>query len=124
MVTALVLLFSFTAGAVIWLARDVDRAVSNRSAAQSIAFQAARTGAQQVVISELRSGTRADPVVDPNEARAAAFRVARELFDAYGVDGTVTSVGVSADRVDVGVRIDDPAGSVTGLASARAARGP
>ena len=40
LVTALVLLFAFTAGGVIWLSRDVNRRVSNRSAAQSIAFQA------------------------------------------------------------------------------------
>ena len=44
MVTALVLLFAFTAGGVIWLSRDVNRRVSNRSAAQSIVFQAARVG--------------------------------------------------------------------------------
>jgi hypothetical protein len=46
MATSLVLLFTFTAGGVVWLARDVDRAISNRAAAQSIAFQAARSGAQ------------------------------------------------------------------------------
>ena len=56
MVTGLVLLFAFTAGGVIWLARDVNRSVSNRSAAQSIAFQAARSAAQQVGITSLREG--------------------------------------------------------------------
>ena len=69
-VTGLVLLFAFTAGGVIWLARDVDRAVSNRTAAQSIAFQAARSGAQQIVV----AGLRGDGVVavDGSRARAAA----------------------------------------------------
>ena len=54
MVVGVVLMFAFTAGAIIWLARDVDRAVSDRASAQSIAFQAARSGAQQVDIDALR----------------------------------------------------------------------
>lgn len=53
--TALVLLFAFTVSGVVWLARDVDRAISNRAAAQSIAFQAARSGAQQIDVVVLRS---------------------------------------------------------------------
>ena len=40
MVTGLVLLFAFTAGGLVWLARDANRSVSNRTAAQSIAFEA------------------------------------------------------------------------------------
>ena len=43
---ALVFLFAFTSVGLVWLSRDVNRVVANRSAAQSIAFQAARAGAQ------------------------------------------------------------------------------
>ena len=42
LVTGIVLIFAFTFLGLVWLARDVDRGVSNRSAAQSIAFQSAR----------------------------------------------------------------------------------
>jgi hypothetical protein len=118
-VTGLVLLFAFTAGGVIWLARDVDRAVSNRTAAQSIAFQAARSGAQQIVV----AGLRGDGVVavDGSRARAAAAETAAQLFAGYGVEGSVVRVSVPAPEVvEVEVRIDDPAGSVTGIAAARA----
>lgn len=126
MVTGLVLLFAFTAGGVIWLSRDVNRVVGNRSAAQSIAFQAARSGAQEVEVGSLRDGVdRSTVVVDPARARAAARATAEELFDDYGVDGVVVAVQLpEADLVSVEVRIDDPTGDVTGLASARAEAGP
>ena len=125
MVTGLVLMFSFTAGAVIWLARDVNRTVSNRSAAQSIAFQAARSGAQQVVVGALRDGVEDDVVViDLPRATQAARETADVLFEEYEVDGVVVSVRqVDSDGVEVEVRIDDPAGDVIGVASARAEAG-
>jgi hypothetical protein len=125
MVTGLVLMFSFTAGAVIWLARDVNRTVSNRSAAQSIAFQAARSGAQQVVVGDLRDGIDAGAVViDLPRATEAARDTATLLFEEYEVDGVVVAVRpVDSDGVEVEVRIDDPAGDVTGIASARAEPG-
>ena len=44
LVTGITLIFAFTFLGLVWLARDVDRSVSNRSTAQSIAFQAARSG--------------------------------------------------------------------------------
>lgn len=122
MVTGLVLIFAFTAGAVVWLARDVNRSVGNRSAAQSIAFQAARSGAQQIEPQSLRDG--AAPVIDQQRADAAARQTAGELFDGYGVDGEVVRVVVEGDTVEVGIRLDDPAGAVTGVASARAEVGP
>jgi hypothetical protein len=122
MVTGLVLIFAFTAGAVVWLARDVNRSVSNRSAAQSIAFQAARSGAQQVEPQSLRDGSGA--VVDRVRADSAARRTADELFDGYSVQGEVVRVVVEGDTVEVAVRLDDPAGAVTGVASARAEVGP
>ena len=119
MVTGLVLIFAFTAGAVILLARDVNRSVANRSAAQSIAFQAARSGAQQLVFGSLR--TDAQAVVDAERARSAAESTADELFAGYQVEGEVVRVEVvGADAVEVEVRIADPAGDVTGIAAARA----
>ena len=126
MVTGLVLLFAFTAGGVIWLSRDVNRVVGNRSAAQSIAFQAARSGAQEVEVGSLRDGVdRGTVVLDTDRAEAAARDTAEQLFDDYGVDGTVIAVRVpEADLVSVEVRIDDPTGDVTGIASARAEAGP
>jgi hypothetical protein len=126
MVTGLVLMFAFTAGAVIWLARDVNRTVSNRSAAQSIAFQAARSGAQQIVVGSLRDGISAETVeIDPERASVAARETAAVLFEEYEVAGVVVAVRMlDADGVEVEVRIDDPAGAVSGIAAARAEPGP
>jgi hypothetical protein len=122
MVTALVLLFAFTAGAVIWLARDANRSVSNRTAAQSIAFQAARSAAQQLAVASLRDG--ATVRVEPDAARRAAEATAGDLFSGYDVDGHLVRVTVVApDMVEVEVRISDPAGDVTGVAAARAEAG-
>ena len=121
-VTGLVLLFAFTAGGVIWLARDANRAVSNRTAAQSIAFQAARSAAQQVAVASLRRG--ADVRVDVDAARRAAESTAADLFSGYEVDGRVVDVTVvPPDTVRVEVRISDPAGDVTGVAAASAEDG-
>ncbi len=122
-VTSLVLLFAFTAGGVIWLSRDVNRVVSNRSAAQSIAFQSARAGAQQVEIGSLRSGAADDVVIDEELAREAARRIADELFDSYGVRGT-SSMSISGDTVTVTVTIEDPVGDQTAAGSVRAQAGP
>jgi hypothetical protein len=122
MVTGLVLLFAFTAGAVIWLARDANRSVSNRTAAQSIAFQAARSAAQQLAVASLRDG--ASVRVDADAGRRAAEATAGDLFSGYDVDGVVVSVTVvPPDMVEVEVRISDPAGDVTGVAAARAEAG-
>jgi Tfp pilus assembly protein PilX len=122
MVTGLVLLFAFTAGGVIWLARDANRAVSHRTTAQSIAFQAARSGAQRVGVESLRQG--AEVLVDEDAARRAAESTAADLFSGYGLDGDVLRVTVvPPDTVEVEVRISDPAGDVTGVAAARAETG-
>jgi len=122
MVTGLVLLFAFTAGGVIWLARDANRAVSNRTTAQSIAFQAARSGAQRVGVESLRQG--AEVLVDEDAARRAAESTASDLFSGSGLDGDVLRVTVvPPDTVEVEVRISDPAGDVTGVAAARAETG-
>jgi Tfp pilus assembly protein PilX len=123
-VTALVLLFAFTAGGVIWLSRDVNRRVSNRSAAQSIAFQAARSGAQQVSVGDLRGSSPPAVIIDEPAARQQAARVASQLFDAFGVVGSIDRVTVAADTVTVQLTITDAAGDVTGIGSARAEAGP
>ena len=121
-VTGLVLLFAFTAGGVIWLARDANRSVSNRTAAQSIAFQSARSGAQQVAVASLRDGAQLR--VDADAARRAAESTAADLFAGYEVDGRVVNVTlVPPDIVRVEVRISDPAGDVTGIAAASAEDG-
>ncbi len=124
LVTALVLIFAFTAGGVVWLSRDVNRRVSNRSAAQSIAFQAARSGAQQVSVGALRTGGPATLVIDTESARTQATRVAVRLFDEYDVDGSVERITVDGDQVTVVVLIADPAGDMTGVGSARPETGP
>ena len=121
LVAGIALIFAFTFLGLVWLARDVDRGVSNRSAAQSIAFQAARSGAQSAAVTDLRSGI---VVIDPVAARRAAASTAGALFTSYGVDGAVTSVEVVADSVSVTVTITDDGRSVTGAGTVRAERAP
>ena len=65
LVAGIVLIFAFTFLGMVWLARDVDRGVSNRSAAQSIAFQAARSGAQSASIADLRNNADAGAIDEP-----------------------------------------------------------
>ncbi len=122
LVTGITLIFAFTFLGLVWLARDVDRSVSNRSAAQSIAFQAARSGAQSSATSGLRSG--AGVAVDPNAARDAASRTASALFTSYGVDGSIDSILVDGDRVTVRVSISDSGKTVTGVGTVRSERAP
>ncbi len=121
LVAGIALIFAFTFLGLVWLARDVDRGVSNRSAAQSIAFQAARSGAQAAGLTDLRSGIEA---IDPAAARGAATETAGALFASYGVDGSVTSVEVAADSVSVTVSIVDDGHTVTGAGTVRAERAP
>jgi hypothetical protein len=120
MVTGVVLMFAFTAGAIIWLSRDVDRAVSDRASAQSIAFQAARSGAQQVDLDALRRRPGAPIEVDPDLARPAVASTAERLLDAYDLDGRITGIDVLADRVTVTLEIESAGRIVTGTGSARA----
>jgi hypothetical protein len=121
MVAGLALVFAFTFLGVVWLARDVDRGISNRSAAQSIAFQAARSGAQIASVPDLRAGV---VVLDPETARLAVERTARLLLDSYGVAGAVRSVDVDGDAVSVVVEITDAGRTVTGAGTVRAERAP
>ncbi len=104
MVTGLVLLFAFTAAGVVWLAVDVNRSVSNRTSAQSIAFQAARSGAQQLGVAALRAD--AAPVIEYERARQAARSTAEELLGGYQLEGVVVRVTIlGVDAVEVEVRI-------------------
>lgn len=122
LVVGLVLIFAFTYLGLVWLARDVDRGVSNRTAAQSIAFQAARSGAQELSVAALRSGD--EPAIDRTAAESAVRRTARTLFRSYGVRGTVEGVVVDGDLISVTVWITDAGQTVTGIGSVRAERAP
>lgn len=124
MVLGVVLMFAFTAGAVIWLARDVDRAVSDRASAQSIAFQAARSGAQQVDIEALRRLPGAPIVIDRDLARPAAEAAAGRLFAAYDLNGRIIAIDVVGDRVTVRVAVETAGRTVTGIGTARAQATP
>ena len=123
MVAGIVLIFAFTFLGIVWLARDVDRGVSNRSAAQSIAFQAARSGAQSASIADLRNNADAG-AIDEQAARQAATATADALFASYDVDGSITSIDVEGDRVAVTVVITDGSVTVTGAGTVRAERAP
>ncbi len=114
MVAAIAVMFAVTFLGLVWLARDVDRARSNEGAAEAIAFQAARSGAQAASIGPLRTG---EVVIDADAAVAAATRSAARLFSSYNVNGTVTGIEVDAAerRVRVEVVITDGSISVSGV---------
>jgi len=126
LVAGIALMFAFTFLGLVWLANDVDRGVSNRSAAQSIAFQAARSAAQETSISDLRGSTNIDRgiQIDATKARQAAQRVATSLFASYGLNGSVTSIVVRADSVSVAVSVTDGGRTVTGSGTVSAQRAP
>ena len=122
LVTGLVLIFAFTFLGIVWLARDVDRSVSNRTAAQSIAFQAARSGAQQLSVATLRDGSA--PTIEYGPARSAATRTANQLFGSYGVAGRLGRIAIEGDQITVTVSITDEGRTVTGISTVRAERAP
>jgi hypothetical protein len=121
-VAGITLIFAFTFLGLVWLARDVDRSVSNRSTAQSIAFQAARSGAQAAFVPKLRSAEVV--VVDQTAARSAAMTTAHALFESYDVSGSVTSIEIDVDAVTVSLTITDAGLTVTGLGTVRSERAP
>lgn len=104
LVTAMVLLFTFTAAGVIVLARDYDDRIATRSVAQAIAFQAARVGAQQVAVGSLRGD--GEVVLDARAATEQATLAARDLLSDHGETGDVEVI-VHGDRVTVVVEIVD-----------------
>ncbi|MEM1331927.1 MAG: hypothetical protein AAGG08_00590 [Actinomycetota bacterium] len=113
-VAAIAIIFSATFLGLLWLARDVDRARSNEGAAEAIAFQSARAGAQAASIGELRGGV---VVLDAPAVTAAASGAASRLFASYGVDGSIVGidVDVATRRVRVEVQIVDGGISVSGV---------
>ncbi len=113
-VAAITILFAFTFLSLVWLARDVDRGLSTQGAAEAIAFQSARSGAQEATVGALRSG---EVTLDPAAARVAAITTASRLFASYGVEGRITTFELDAEaqRVRVVVRIDDGEVSATGV---------
>lgn len=120
MAAFLVLLFSFTAGGLIWLTRDVNERVALRSTAQSIAFQSARAGAQQVSVSSLRSSGAEEVSLDVELVMSAAASTAQRLIAAYEVRGSAAPATIDRSTVTVTVTLVGPDGTaVTGLGSAR-----
>jgi hypothetical protein len=120
MVAGIALMFAFTFLGLVWLARDVDRGVSNQSAAQSIAFQAARAGAQAAQVDELRDGDVT--TFDEGKVIAAANDIAERLFASYDVNGTVLSVNPVDGKVTVTVQIVDGSKTVKGVGTVRTER--
>lgn len=120
LVAGIVFMFAFTFLGLIWLAGTVDRGISNQSAATSIAFQAARSGAQAALPDELRSGQVAN--LDAGQARAAATETAAKLFTSYEVSGNASISGfdIQGTTVIVTVTITDGATTVTGRGAAEA----
>jgi hypothetical protein len=102
------------------VARDVDRGLSNQSAAQSIAFQAARAGAQAADLDELRAGVV--DAFDEERSDAAANDIARLLFTSYDVEGTVIDVIQRDGKVTVIVEIVDGSKTVRGEGTVRTER--
>ena len=121
MVAGITLIFAFTFVGLVWLARDVDRSVANRSTANSVAFQAARSAAQAADVADLRAGR--PPTIDADRARAAGIDTATALFGSYGVSGTI-QIAVAGDEVTATVTITDVGRTVTGIATVEAQRAP
>ncbi|MEY2975625.1 MAG: hypothetical protein RIR49_2045 [Actinomycetota bacterium] len=122
LVSALVTLTAITVGSVLWLARDVDTSLSIRSTVDAIAFQAARSGAQQLDVRDLRGATP-EVRVDPDRASRAARSTARRLLVGEGLRGEVIAVSAVDDRVRVTVRVDGPVTPAEATATAVAERG-
>jgi Tfp pilus assembly protein PilX len=120
LVAGIAFMFAFTFLGLVWIARDVDRGISNQSAASAIAFQAARSGAQAARVDDVRSGDV--DALDADAARGAAAATAARLFDSYRVDGSVTSIEVDlgSSTVTIAVTIIDGSKTVTGVGAAEA----
>jgi hypothetical protein len=94
----MVIMFTVTGAAAIYLSRDVNQRVSDRSALQSIAFQSARAGAQQVDVGGLRSADESGVTIDAAAAERAARSVAGRLADQYDLDVRIDDQYPSEDR--------------------------
>jgi Tfp pilus assembly protein PilX len=120
LVAGIAFMFAFTFLGLVWVARDVDRGISNQSAATSIAFQAARSGAQAASVEDVRDGDLVN--LDADAARAAAGATATLLFSSYDVDGSIAAIEIDDidGKVTVTVRIVDGSKTVTGVGAAEA----
>lgn len=120
LVAGIAFMFAFTFLGLVWVARDVDRGISNQSAASSIAFQAARSGAQAALIDDVRGG--AVEQLDVEAATAAAAATASQLFASYRVAGSISSIEVdlATSKVFVTVTIIDGRKTVVGVGAAEA----
>jgi hypothetical protein len=96
--TAFVATLSFALFALVGLAVDGGRAVAARGAASGIAEQAARVGAEQISVEDLRRGVVA---LDPTTAGAAAEQYLAQV----GYSGDVSTSG---DAVTVRVWSSEP----------------
>jgi len=117
-VATLTFSFVFMAGAFIWLSRTVDRSLHDRAQATAVAFQAARSGAQQVDGDASRAAGAV--VVDGDRAAAAAQASAAATLAANGDTGNVARVRVDGARVTVTVVITSSGRAVAGTATATA----
>ena len=119
LVAGIAFMFAFTFLGLIWLAGTVDRGISNQSAATSIAFQAARAGAQEAQPDKIRGGEIQN--LDVARAQAAASETATTLFTSYGLTGQATATTeVTGTTVIVTVIINDGSKTVTGRGAAEA----
>lgn len=120
LVAGIAFIFAFTFLGLVWMAGTVDRGISNQSAATSIAFQAARSGAQAASIDEIRGGDAER--LDADAAAAAARSTATTLLAEYGVSGSVQSIQVdtTSSTVTVAISITDGSTTVIGRGAARA----
>ena len=105
-----VVLLALTAAASLSLLVDGGRATTAQRNANSIAFQAARSAAQELDTSALRNGVIA---VSP-AADSAARSTAATLLDRVGLDGSVTAIDVDGRRITVTIT------AITNLSSSAA----
>ena len=124
MVAGVVLMFAFTAGAIIWLARDVDRGgVGSRlRAVDRVPGGPVRRAASRHRRPAAPAGGPID--IDPELARSAAEATAARLLDAYDLDGRITSIDIVGDRITVALEVETAGRTVTGAGSARAQAAP
>ncbi len=120
LVLGIVIMFATTFLGLVWLAGTVDRGVSNQSAATSIAFQAARSGAQAALPDEIRGGQVTS--LDEGEARAAASATVGRLLASYGLSGagSITGFEIAGTTVIVEITITDGPKTVVGRGAAEA----
>lgn len=123
-VIALVVVASSLGGVLIWMTGDVDRSVSLGGTAQIVAFEAARIGAQQVDVDQLRHGVVDTVTLDRHRARTAVLDAVAADLDRRAMSGVVLDLVVTVDSVTVVVGIDHAGRRVTGRGGARAVIGP